>query len=332
MDREQLAAFDRVVRDGSFTRAAISLGLGQPAVSARMMALEEEVGGALFTRGRRVTLTALGESFLPFARRALEVLGEGVEAARRAQVGQRGRVRLGSLSSLAGGLVGPALAAFVRAHPEVDCFVRSGDHERIVALLLDRVVDLGVVTWPCTEAPAAELQAILIFREPVPLVASPGHALAALGRARRAGPVGLVTEDELVRVGRPLFRLRWWKEHHPGLVSLAERAGPVVDLPMETARRLALEGAGVGFFTRTYVADDLERGALVELEVQGLPRIHRDSALVRRGRSDPLSPATASLVEGIRRRALASGLLGRAPDASARRGTRARATTGRTRP
>jgi LysR family transcriptional regulator, low CO2-responsive transcriptional regulator len=304
MDRHQLEALDRVAREGSFTRAAISLGIGQPAVSARIRGLEEQVGGALFTRGRRVALTALGETFLPFARRALEVLGEGVEAARLAQIGQRGRIRVGSLASLAGGLVGPALSAFVRAHPRVDCTMRAGDHERIVALLLDGVVELGLVTWPCTEAAAADLHPILLFHEPVLLAAGRGHPLAA----RR-----VVSREELVRLGRPLFRLRWWQTHHPAILELAERAGPVVDLPMEAARSLAIAGAGAGFFVRTYVAEDLERGALVEVEVRDLPRIHRDSALVRRRHSGPLGPAAANLVDGIRRQAAALGILAGAP-------------------
>jgi DNA-binding transcriptional LysR family regulator len=315
MDRDQLAAFDHVAREGSFTRAAVALGVGQPAVSARMRALEEQVGGALFTRGRRVALTALGESFLPFARRALEVLGEGVEAARLAQVGQRGRVRLGTLASLAGGLVGPALGAFVRANPQVECFVRAGDHERIVALLLDGIVDLGVVTWPCTEAAAADLQPVLLFHEPVVLVARPGHPLAARPRP---------TQDDLVRLGRPLFRLRWWQKHHPLVVELAERAGQAVELPMETARALAIAGAGVGFFTRTYIADDLARGALAEIELRDLPHLHRDSALVRRRHSAPLSPAAANLVEALRRQAATLGLLASGSALSARRRTQPR--------
>jgi DNA-binding transcriptional LysR family regulator len=190
----------------------------------------------------------------------------------------------------------------------VDCLVRAGDHERIVALLLDGMVDLGLVTWPCTEADAAQLQPVLRFREPVVLVASPGHALAA----RPA-----VSEDDLVRLGRPLFRLRWWQSHHPAILRMAERAGPAVELPMETARALAIEGAGVGFFARTFIAENLERGTLVEVEVRDLPRIHRDSALVRRRHSGSLSPAAASLVEAIRRQALALGLLNRTPHGGA---------------
>jgi DNA-binding transcriptional LysR family regulator len=300
MDRDQLSAFDRIVRDGSFTRAAVALRVGQPAVSARIRALEEQLGGALFTRGRRVALTALGESFLPFARRALEILEEGVEASRQAQVGQRGRVRLGTLASLAGGLVGPALAAFLRRHPGVECVARAGDHERVVALLLDGLVDLGIVTWPCAESDAASLQPLVLLREPVVLVAAPGHPVA---RHRR------ITQDELAASGAPLVRLRWWQEHHPAIDRLAARTRPQLELPMEAARTLVLGGDAVGFFTRTYVSEDLERGALVPVEVADLPRIDRDAALVRRARgSGPLSPAAAGLVEAIRARAAALGL------------------------
>lgn len=76
-----------------------------------------------------------------------------------------------------------------------------------------------------------------------------------------------MTQDELVRMGRPLLRLRWWRNHHPRIVSLAERAGRSVEVPMETARHLVTSGAAVGFFTRTYIADDLARGKLTVIEV-----------------------------------------------------------------
>ncbi|HLK37092.1 MAG TPA: LysR family transcriptional regulator [Polyangiaceae bacterium] len=304
MDREQLAAFVHVARRGSFTQAAVALGVGQPAVSARIRALEERVGGALFARGRRARLTVLGESFLPFARRALEVIDEGLEVARLTQIGKRGRVTLGSLASLTGGLVGPAVGALLRENPDVACLVRAGEHERIVELLVDGVVELGVVAWPCAERVAADLRPLLVFREPVVLVAGPTHPLAR--RAR-------VVEQDVVRLGRPLFRLRWWPEHDSRLLALAERAGPAVELAMEAARSLARGGAGVGFFARTYVAEDLKMGTLVEVPVQHMAPIERGSALVRRGRSGPLSPAAAHLIEALRRQAAALGLLAPTP-------------------
>jgi DNA-binding transcriptional LysR family regulator len=129
MALDQLVAFDQVVRDGSFSRAALSLGLGQPAVSSRIQGLEAALGGLVFRRGRRIALTPLGENFLPYARRTMEVLSDGVENVRLTLAGKRGRASLGALASLAGALVGPALGRLMRQHPEVDCLVRSGWHE-----------------------------------------------------------------------------------------------------------------------------------------------------------------------------------------------------------
>jgi DNA-binding transcriptional LysR family regulator len=299
-DASQLRAFDQVVREGSFSRAALALGIGQPAVSARIQSLENAVGGALFTRGRRIALTALGESFLPYVRRALEVLREGVAAAQEAQVGRRGRVRLGALASLCGGLLGPALARFVATHPDVECTLKAADHEVVVEWLLDGLVELALITWPCTESAAADLTPLVRMREPVVLVAHPEHELA---RKRR------VSEDELVRGARPLLRLRWWQTHHPAINRLVERAGTPLDAPMETARHLVMHGVGAAFFTRTYVADELARGVLQSIEVRGLAPIFRGSALVRRSRSGPLSPASADLIQAILAQARTLGLL-----------------------
>jgi LysR family transcriptional regulator, low CO2-responsive transcriptional regulator len=293
MQLDQLIAFDRIAREGSFSRAALALGLGQPAVSARILALEDAIGGSLFVRGRALRLTALGESLLPYVRRALEVLREGVEASRLAQIGERGSVRIGALGSLAGGLVGPALAEFVRAHPQVDCTIKSGDHEVVLQLLLDGIVDVALTVWPCTSA--VELTPLFVFREPVVLVAHPGHALA---RRRR------VTREEVARLARPLLRLRWWQSHHPQIARLAEESETAVEVAMEAGRRLVSSGVGAGFFTRTYIAEELDRGTLVQIRVRGL-NLFRDSALVRRSHSGPISPALAAFIQVLRKRAVA---------------------------
>jgi DNA-binding transcriptional LysR family regulator len=297
---DQLVAFQRIAREGSFSRAAFSLDIGQPAVSSRIRALEQAIGGALFTRGRRIALTALGETFLPYVERALAVLDEGMDKGRLAGTGKRGRVTLAALGSLSGGLVGPALAELMRSHSDVEWMIRSGNHESVLQALWDGLVELGLVVWPCTEALAPNLTPLVLLHEPVVAVCHPKHELAE----RR-----VVTRDDLVRLAQPLYRLRWWRHHHPEIASLTERSGAVVDVPMESARHLLGQRIGAGFFVRTYVADDLAEGRLVQLAVRDQAPLYRDSALVRRTRPVPLSPAATLFVDAIRAQAHRLGLL-----------------------
>jgi LysR family transcriptional regulator, low CO2-responsive transcriptional regulator len=112
MDIDQLIAFERVVREGSFSKAAWSLGIAQPTISARIQGLEQSVGGPLFHRGRTVKLTERGHHFLPYARRMMTTLQEGLEAVRLVHSGKRGRLSIGVLRSLTGRFLSPALSTF----------------------------------------------------------------------------------------------------------------------------------------------------------------------------------------------------------------------------
>jgi LysR family transcriptional regulator, low CO2-responsive transcriptional regulator len=300
MDVDQLIAFQCIVREGSFTRAALSLGIGQPAVSARIHALEQELGGALFSRGRRIALTALGESFLPYVQRATELLAQGVEAGRLARTGQRGRVTLASLGSLAAGLVAPAMAKVAADHPNLEWFVRSGDYEKVLRMLLDGLVELGIVVWPCPEPGAADLTRLFVVREPIVLAVAPTHPLAT----RRH-----VTRDAVVQLGRPFLRLRWWREHHPDVDVLARRAKSSLELPMETARYLVIRGAATGYFPRTYIAEDLLAERLVAVDVRDQAPLTRTIALVRGRRPAPPAPAIAATIAALREQARALGSL-----------------------
>ena len=87
MDLDQLRTFDRIVRERSFTRAAAHLNITQATASMRMRALEGLLGVKLFQRGRTVTLTDQGMTFLPFARRIIGTTQEGREALRRVERG-----------------------------------------------------------------------------------------------------------------------------------------------------------------------------------------------------------------------------------------------------
>jgi DNA-binding transcriptional LysR family regulator len=298
MDIDQLLAFDRVVREGSFSRAAWALDLTQPTISARIQALEQEVGGPLFVRGgRRVALTERGESFLRYARRALAVLAEGVEAARLTQVGQRGRVTVGTLPSLAGGFLASAIARFHTAHPQVELFMRTGHSDLVVEMLRDGVVKVGLITAP-TFSP--DLTPLLHFREPLVLVVPAGHSLA------RREPVTL---GDVERESRPFLLVRWGPAMNPILARLDVQAEPVIELPIETVLHLLRRGIGTAFLTRTFVMDDLASGRLAEVAVRDLPPLFRESTLVRPARGGALAAAVADFVSALREEAGALGLM-----------------------
>jgi DNA-binding transcriptional LysR family regulator len=301
MDTDQLLAFERIVREGSFSRAAWALNIAQPTISARIQALEQELGGPLFARNsRRVSLTALGSSFLPYARRALNVLHEGIDAARLAHSGQRGRIAVGALGSLAHGLFGPALTQFHRSHPHVECYMRAADHVQLLEMLYDGLVAMALITWPCLEPPLVELIPLLYVHEPVVLIVPRQHPLA-----RRES----VTQADILEWGDPFLQLRWWQATHVSVARLAVRAKSVADVPMEVARYLVLNGVGVGFFTHTLIAEDLAAGNVVALEVTDLPPIYRDGALVRLARNEPLDPVELDFVACLREQAERMGLL-----------------------
>ncbi|HEV2115503.1 MAG TPA: LysR family transcriptional regulator, partial [Terriglobales bacterium] len=251
MDLDQLMAFERIVREGSFSRAARSLDIAQPTISARIQALEEVVGGPLFLRGgRKITLTERGQSFLPYAQHAMSVLAEGIETARLTQSGRRGRVRVAALPSLAGHLLAATIARFHQAHPQVDLLVKSGSSEQIMALLADGIVKLGLISWPYFNP---DLQPLLRFREPLKLMVSTSHPLA--GRER-------VTLEEIQSAGVPIFEVKLWVSIDPALAHVIGRSQPLIEVPLDTARHLLLRGLGRRCSPHCWWQENWPRGAL----------------------------------------------------------------------
>src|SRR5436305_15297781 len=112
--------FARVVEAGSFAKAAERLGLSTSATSRQVAELEAQLQTRLLNRTtRRVSLTESGRAFYERAVQILADLAEAEQEAARAAVVPRGTIKL--TTSVAFGVrhVAPAIAAFVRQHPEV---------------------------------------------------------------------------------------------------------------------------------------------------------------------------------------------------------------------
>jgi LysR family carnitine catabolism transcriptional activator len=268
MDLDQLKTFDRIVRDLSFTKAAAKLNITQATASMRIKALEDLLGVALLHRGRTVSLTDQGMTFLPYVRRILSAAQEGGEALRRSE---RGRIAIASLRSLVSPLLTDSLVRFQDKHPGVDVVVNEGMHNHITGLLHDRTAELGIIAWPNLDPLVQDLVPLVVMRERVPLVVSPEIA-ARLGAS-------FTLADVLALVPR-VISLRWWQVEPDGAAALSKRAATCVELPTGPARRLAIKGAGFGVFVRSAIIEDLAAGRLVEIAPVDFEPLHRDTALV----------------------------------------------------
>jgi DNA-binding transcriptional LysR family regulator len=148
MDAADLRVFQSVAASGSMTKAALELNTVQSNVTARIKALEDEVGFALFERTNRgVTLTAAGTRLLPFAARAAGLL----EDARRAVADAgtpSGALVIGSLETTAALRLSPVLAEFAAAYPAVDLSLRTGTSCELVDRVLDRSLEGAYVCGP----------------------------------------------------------------------------------------------------------------------------------------------------------------------------------------
>jgi DNA-binding transcriptional LysR family regulator len=236
MDLRQLSYFVAVAEEGQFTRAAIRVGVAQPAVSAQIRRLERELGTALFHRDRRaVRLTRAGEALLPHARAALAAAERGRHEIASLRGLLHGRLRIG--------VAGPvdhrfaeALGDFHRAHPAVEIAVTQEHNEPLLEAVASGAFD-GAIIGVGAQALPPGVQARVVATEPLVLV---------------------------VRRGDPLSRRRTI-----GLAQLSEQ--PMITLVRGSGLRTVLENAcsEAGFVPRIAAeADDL--GSLVELAAEGL--------------------------------------------------------------
>ena len=268
MDLDQIRTFDRIAQDLSFTKAAARLNVTQATVSMRMRALEDLLGVPLFHRGRKVTLTDQGMTFLPYARRILSTAQEAKEALRRSE---RGRISLACLRSLVSPLVTDSLVRFQDRHPGIDVVVYEGQHRHLTGMLHDRQAELGIVAWPNLDPLVQGLEPLVVMREEVPLVVAPEIA--------RKLPLNYTIADVLALVPR-VISLRWWQVDPDGAAALAQRAATCVELPTGPARRLVIKGVGFGLFVRSAILEDLHAGRVVEVQPVDFEPLHRDTALV----------------------------------------------------
>lgn len=169
MDVSDLKVFEAVSRHGSMNRAAQELHTVQSNVTARIRALEEELGVSLFQRhARGVSTTPAGQRMLPFVGRITKLLSDARTAAQDDGV-PNGTLVLGSMETTAALRLSPLLSHFARAYPQVRLVVSTGTTRKLLDEVVAHRLEGAFVAGPVNHA---ELHQEVVFQEELVLVTS----------------------------------------------------------------------------------------------------------------------------------------------------------------
>ena len=292
MDLGQLEALVEVAAHRSFSRAAEALGLTQPSVTARIQALERDLGEPLFERnGRGVRLTEVGASFLPHAQRVLKTLQDGRDAVQALRQLEAGTLRLGAAPTISTYVLPGLLKEFRVRYPRLEVSVRTEYSDQIAQMVLADEVEVGLersFTHP-------DVVTVPLYEDEVVLVTEPSHRFA--GR-------GAVSIDDVGQ--RRLIMFNRGSSYYTLVDNALRQAGvlvsPTMELDnMEATKKMVEEGLGIAFLPKVAVDRELERGELRQVQVEGMAMPRRQIALIyRRGR--PLGRAAQAFVSLLQER------------------------------
>lgn len=163
---------------GHMTRAAESLGVSQPALSAAVRKLEAELGTELFHRtGHGVEPTEAGKVFVEHAQITMRASDKTREAVRSLVGLETGSIRVGAGATATGYLLPGAIHAVRDEYPGLKFSIREAGSSAVAEGVVSGELDLGIVTLPVVHPRGDELMVIREIRDELLLIVPKGHAL-----------------------------------------------------------------------------------------------------------------------------------------------------------
>lgn len=178
MDLKSMRQMIAVAEHGHMTRAAEELGVTQPALSAALRKLEEELGTELFHRtGHGVEATEAGKVFVEHAKITLRAAGQTTEAVRSLVGLETGSIRVGAGATATGYLLPGAIQAVRKKHPGLRFSIKEAGSGQVAQGVLSGELDLGVVTLPIEHPRSDELMVVKEISDELMLIVPTDHAL-----------------------------------------------------------------------------------------------------------------------------------------------------------
>jgi LysR family glycine cleavage system transcriptional activator len=254
---DSLRCFVEAARSLSFRKAARTVHLSPAAVGQRIRALEDLIGGPLFSRTtRKMALTPRGLSLLPMARDALGAAERCLGAGEGAHASFAGDLVLGTRHELGMSWILPQLPSLGQEHPRLSLHLYVGSGADLVSRVATRDIDCAITSSRIQDP---QLEAIKLAEETYDFVgATKLLAKKPLRKAEDArNHVLFDTTSEL-----PLFR--YFRDARGGIDSM--RFGKVVRLgAIEAIRAMVEQGHGVAVLPTYYVAEALQKKRLTRV-------------------------------------------------------------------
>lgn len=280
MDFDWLNTFLEVARQKSFSRAAERLHVTQPSISAQIRALETYLGHRLLDRGGgKVTLTAAGRVFQPFAEQSLIQLKHIRLTLEDMERMPRGTLTISANDSTALYVLPLLITKFKKQYPRVSLNIIRAERSKTIAHVLDREVEFGIVSLPIRDP---RLHVEVIHEDKLVLVVPAGHPLTQLKTVTLsdAAKHGFLVPKE--------GRRRELLDHLFIQNKTARRITMELD-SSELLKRLIVAGLGISFMPRINFIDEIKAGLVQAIDVEGVD-IPRDLGIISL-QSIPLSRA-----------------------------------------
>ncbi|RKP45825.1 LysR family transcriptional regulator [Cohnella endophytica] len=285
MDIIYMRSFLEVARCQSFTKAAENLGYVQSSVTAQIQKLENEYGVVLFERyGRSMRLTSAGEQLKNTFEQILGLYDDSIKLVSRQA---KGFLEIGSIESLMSFFLPPVFRRFSECFPEMNLQAHTYSDSNILQAVRSGSMDIGIILDLPVEDD--DIEVITVRKEPLVLVAMPGHPLCS------AQPIGLEELD-----GQFLIATEQDCNYRAALERLLGRHGVSYHIhhefgSMEAIKQFVGYGLGIALLPRITVTRELKEGQLVEL-----PFAHPDITFFTQiiyHKKKWLSPAIRHLIE-----------------------------------
>lgn len=286
MDLDQLHTFLEIVRLKSFSKAAQTCYRTQPAISAQVRQLEQELRTALFERfGSKISLTTAGKIFTGYAEQILDLRRRAQDSINELDRNPRGELVIAANEATCIYVLPQVFAEYVKLFPAVQLLVDRSYGSRVVEAVMENIADFGLTQLPVEEK---RLQVVNIHKDEVRVIVPTGHPLAKLAKVTPQDLLGHTLI--LPKQGTTRTRLNAWLEPVEDEIHISMELDST-----EMMKRFVMAGLGISFLAASNCREELQAKRMQALALAPEPMIRRLGLIYRKDKA--LSKAALGFIQ-----------------------------------